>query len=444
MLTTLKYPAPTFIPGAAVCQNRGVRDQQYSRHHQERSRHWVVFASASAFACCFQRRTLECLPRRPLYHRRPSACYIVRAASVEEPEVSAQVEEAADYADDDGDSCMIPDWDDATLLASQKPAVPKDTKRFYRDLVSSLIFYVLPFLGPAFAFSQWKTILGLVHSVIGDEAKLLELTQVTLTPATNGVVVASCAIALGTLTSVTVSSLRQRQLVVRSCLNKEACEIAMLTSAINAMLGPPLNQAGVKKTKSSEWNPVMHLQALQLLREYCARVLVESSLLADASKLQEQCISETELMGILDAFRASEGMRAYTVCTLRDEATVRIAKLNDARSERLAYISTGFPFFHWVILALLAGSIALCFLIEVDQSEGRFLQERPGDSIRLRIVFTLMGGAFSGLAALCADLNDPFRGSFNINSSTQQFARMVQVLGVEIDQIRSTKKRCRP
>ncbi|CAK9079689.1 Uncharacterized protein SCF082_LOCUS38021 [Durusdinium trenchii] len=67
----------------------------------------------------------------------------------------------------------------------------------------------------------------------------------------------------------------------------------------------------------------------------------------------------------------------------------------------------------------------------VDQSEGRFLAEKPADSLRLRMVFTLMTGSFCGLTALCADLNDLFRGSFNINESASQLKVVEKVIRYE-------------
>lgn len=350
-----------------------------------------------------------------------------------------------------GEYCTLPEWDEDELMGRQRPEVPTDTYKFARDIVSSSIFYVLPFGGPCFAFWQWKNILGAVHGVIGEERQLLELTQVTLTPATNGIVVASLAIALGTLTSVTVSTLRQRQLAVRGCLNREACELALLQAALTASLGPTRARPATKtfgggsgSDNISSADLACYLQTLELLRGYAKRIYSESSSRADAGELQEQQIADTELMGILEACLASSGARGFTVYPIRDESTMRIIRLNDQRSERLAYLATAYPLIHWVILALLASSIALCFLIEVDQSEGRFLAERPEDSIRLRIVFTLMSGAFSGLTALCADLNDPFRGSFSVERSTRQFATMMQVLEMEILQVRLSTGCVRP
>lgn len=58
------------------------------------------------------------------------------------------------------------------------------------------------------------------------------------------------------------------------------------------------------------------------------------------------------------------------------------------------------------------------------------------DELQLRYLFTLLVGSFAALASLCADLNDPFRGSFCITSSTRQLECIrehisLQCLGVE-------------
>lgn len=85
------------------------------------------------------------------------------------------------------------------------------------------------------------------------------------------------------------------------------------------------------------------------------------------------------------------------------------------RSERLALLQTPFPLVHWLILATLAGSILLAYLFETDAQLLQFL-----DNLQLRYLFTLLVGAYAALAALCADLADPFRGSFTVTKSTEQ------------------------
>ena len=39
---------------------------------------------------------------------------------------------------------------------------------------------------------------------------------------------------------------------------------------------------------------------------------------------------------------------------------------------------------------------------------------------QLRVLFAVLIGALSAIAALCVDLSDPFRGSFRITASTEQ------------------------
>lgn len=315
------------------------------------------------------------------------------------------------------------------MLTWRRPGVAADPNKVAFDVASNLVFYVLPLAGPAIAFWQWANILWLVHAVLGDERRLLELMQMTLTPATNGIVIACLAIAFGTLTSVTINTLRLRQKEVRQCLNKESCEVAVLYAALQAAWGSEdaeVDREGV----------FVYLRCLELLRLYVARLYSESNSLADVTALQEQSVSDTELMSILSALVPCSPIFPYTIFPVRDEVAVRVVRLNDFRSDRLAALTTAFPISHWMILALLASSIACCFAIEVDQSEGRFLFERPEDSLRLRLVFTIMVGSFCGLTALCADLNDPFRGSFNIEGSARQLVTMGDVLALEASQVR--------
>eukprot|EP00419_Tripos_fusus_P037857 CAMPEP_0172786976 /NCGR_PEP_ID=MMETSP1074-20121228/206220_1 /TAXON_ID=2916 /ORGANISM="Ceratium fusus, Strain PA161109" /LENGTH=306 /DNA_ID=CAMNT_0013623995 /DNA_START=587 /DNA_END=1503 /DNA_ORIENTATION=- len=236
------------------------------------------------------------------------------------------------------------------------------------------------------------------------------------------IVVASLATALGTLTSVTVWTLRQRQLDVRANLNKEACDLNLLRMALAVNIGPT-GQASDAVT-----DPCIYVQVLALLRQYAARVVLETSKRADARRLERQDVGNSELAGIVQALSTWGASRNF-----RQDIVQHVGKLNEVRSARLAQLSTAFPLIHWVILALIASSIALCFLIEVDQSEGRFYSERPEDSVRLRLVFAILVGTFSGLAALCADLNDPFRGSFNIIRTTDQFFVLQKKIDKELE-----------
>jgi len=316
------------------------------------------------------------------------------------------------------ESCPIPETEDYEIV----PQDPVSEQLW--DLFKVAAIFILPLAGPTIAYALWPLILLLVHYALGEEKSLLELTQMTLNPTTNGIVVACLATALGTLTSVTVWTLRQRQLDVRASLNKEACDLNLLRMALAVNMSP------IGQARDASADSCIYVQVLALLRQYTARVALETSKRADARRLERQDVGNSELAGIVQALCQTGAPR-----DLRQDVIQLISSLNGTRSGRLAQLSTAFPFIHWVILALLASSIALCFLIEVDQSEGRFFLERPEDSLRLRLIFTILVGTFSGLAALCADLNDPFRGSFNIIRTTDQFFVMQKKIDKELEAV---------
>jgi len=280
---------------------------------------------------------------------------------------------------------------------------------------------VLPVAGPALAFGLWRKILALVHVVLGEERDLITLTQVTLNPTTNGIVVACLASALGLLTSVTVWSLRQRQLDLRSTINREACECQLFVTRLTVSAPMALDEDARDML-------VTYIQMLALMRQYVVRVQAESSKSTDVEQLEAQGASTSELAGVMRTARQCGVPRS-----LVEDAAATVSRLADARSLRLSTLTTSFPFIHWVILALLGASISSCYLIEVDQYEGRFLTERPEDSLRLRVIFTMLVGTFCGLSALCADLNDPFRGSFNVTGSTQQLSLLIASIDQELE-----------
>ena len=94
---------------------------------------------------------------------------------------------------------------------------------------------------------------------------------------------------------------------------------------------------------------------------------------------------------------------------------IHIKELLVLRSERLALLQTTFPPIHWMSMGLLGASIVVCFLLETDEKALQFL-----DFLQLRILFTILIGSLSGIAAICVDLNDPFSGSFRITPSAHQ------------------------
>ena len=83
-----------------------------------------------------------------------------------------------------------------------------------------------------------------------------------------------------------------------------------------------------------------------------------------------------------------------------------LTRLRHERSIRLSALQSTYPPLHYVILALLAGSICINFLMETNQELLIFLS-----AIQLRILWSMLIGTFSALAVVNYDMRDPFRGS---------------------------------
>ena len=90
---------------------------------------------------------------------------------------------------------------------------------------------LLPFAIPTIAFGAYDEILRAVtyaidtlspgdwYAVDGGTAQVVRLQ-----PTINGVVIPAISIALGTLSAATIQTLRQRQVAMRTTINKEACK----------------------------------------------------------------------------------------------------------------------------------------------------------------------------------------------------------------------------
>ena len=144
---------------------------------------------------------------------------------------------------------------------------------------------------------------------------------------------------------------------------------------------------------------------------------------------------------------------------------IHIKELLLLRSARLALLQTTFPPIHWASMALLGCSIICAFLIESDEqappppgaasatalsaaplnctdeltpnSRVRVCPARVQalqflDLLQLRVLFTLLVGALAGIASICIDLNDLFRGSFSITPSTAQLRVLQRVIDEDL------------
>lgn len=265
----------------------------------------------------------------------------------------------------------------------------------------ALYFYMIILAIPILGFTSFDHVSSFVHDnmiLLGKQNWVAvdggQYQAEILTPAVNGIVVPTISISLATLVAGSIATLRERQNFIRSCLNKEACSVKMLHSALQFLFRKAI------KTERK-------ILVASLLYKYTRRVITENSPgdIFDYKVLQSELQELNKLLYFYD-------LDAGAVQGL-------IMELNNHRSARLASLQSAFPPLHWALLALLGSSVIFCFLIETDQETIRFL-----DDIQLRILFSLLCCAVSFTALLCFDLSHPFSGFFNVNTSVKQLVEV--------------------
>ena len=231
--------------------------------------------------------------------------------------------------------------------------------------------------------SQFLSVVGVVNTAEGNL-----FADNLLRPTIIGVVVPVISIALATLVSTTVNTLRQRQVDLRAFINQEAGEIRFLRRAVFGMYGTR-QHAGRRS------------RALSLLCGYVKQLMKESEDGA-VDTLEEIQLSGGIAANELDRFSAMlHGVDGAAACRQGsvDNADDLIMSLNALRSKRVALLLTDFPAIHWDIVAGLNASIIIAFLLTSNQPVMQYL-----DSFQLRCLFAIIVGVSSGTAVLCWDL----------------------------------------
>ena len=365
--------------------------------------------------------------------KRTTKTGVVTAAAAtlfEEPEPAILTDDDDGTVDDqpynEDDGCFVPEGPE--IISAEDIS----SKIIDRSLLIAPI--VLPILA-AIAF-EWEV--NVVHEAVEllSQARWVQVDgglsrAAALLPVMTGIVLPCVSFALGTLTATTISTLRARQVQLRTELNTEACLIRSLLSALESMF--PRECCVAERT-----------QAALLLREYCSRVLTESRSGIDLDKLAKQGAANSELDGITrllhhapplpppGSHRIGDAVVVVPPTPRFRESTEFLAqmyleKLQLVRSERLAVLQTTFPSVHWLALSLLGVSIAFSFLLAADQQTLLFLAP-----VQLRLLFAVLVGALTATACICVDLNDPFRGAFQITPSSEQLILIREIVEQEL------------
>lgn len=212
------------------------------------------------------------------------------------------------------------------------------------------------------------------------------------------------SIALATLVSTTVNVLRQRQVDLRSLVNKEACELRLLRRAVFGMFGTR-QHAG----RRSRALALMYGYSGQLVKE-CHPGAVE--MLEDMQLSGGIAANELDrLSAMLHGVDGAAASRQGSV----EVADDMIYQLDVHRSERVALLLSVFPLIHWGVL--IGGGLSICssFLLTSNQQTLQYL-----NSIQLRFLFATIVGVCSSTATLCWDLSDPFSGTFSMEGASTQ------------------------
>ena len=239
----------------------------------------------------------------------------------------------------------------------------------------STLLTVVPVVIPLAAFYFYDIFVSLYHDVVTFGRTWYsvdggELESTLLIPVVNGIVLPSISIVLGTLVSSTLTNLRNRQVAIRECLNREVADLITLATSVDAIFG-----------RYSE-DMMTRENVLLLLRQYAERLILESRSVATMSSkeaLQSAKIGKNEIDLIqmelvnADASHRDEDKLGLFDDPFRWSIPSLIVGLNAQRSARLAILLTGYPFQHWLIIGLLYISVILCFLEESDGAALQFL-----------------------------------------------------------------------
>lgn len=299
------------------------------------------------------------------------------------------------------DECFLPSSPE--LVARTRSRLLEETRTF--DSTLSLF----PIVTPAAAFVAYETIAretrGLIDTIgqrqawFSADGNAYEIE--ILAPLINGVVMPAIAIALGTTAATTISTLRERQLAVRGFLNNELCSLESLRVAVKSLRDDDF--VGEGKGGPS--------RSIELLRDYVARLILESKPGTTAKEVEERRVAENELVELSSLLHLVSQRRQTTV----EAAHNIIASLSHQRSNRVAEQAATYPAIHYAVLAFCSLSIIVSFLLESDQEVLRFL-----DAIQLRLLFAILVGVFSGIAALIVDLSDLNSGGFRVTPTYSQ------------------------
>lgn len=256
--------------------------------------------------------------------------------------------------------------------------------------------WAIPVLTSLVAFLSFKSMTHGFHAIVekmshnewipSTDAAVDLQTQV-ITQVVNGPVITSISVLFATLVSITVSFLHDRQMTLFHFFVKQIDDLRML-------------QCILKQMPES-----LRQDAKQLTHEYTERLVRDES--GDQTPTDSLDVS---LRGLLLLFQSALSNPRNKACPLAEMAYECVTRIQQAQSRRWTALQAKFPVMHYATLALLAFAICISFLVATDQSISIF------ESLQVRILWTILIGAFTSLAVVCYDLSSPFAGAYQVST----------------------------
>lgn len=333
--------------------------------------------------------------------------------------------------DDDCESISNPVFEPRGSINSNDLMTPQQVRESLS--IGDNFIKAIPIIAPIISYFTYGDVVAifrfLIEAVSSNNWQAVDggkyATQI-ITPAINGIVLPSASILFATLIGNTVTTLRQRQLDVRICLNNEANEIRTLQSLIDFF---PLQQQMITPSSpspNSDKSLEMDIQdkARAYLIQYTGRIIAESQPGVTLGNLEFTGSMDSEMNGLLVQLNemGRDSARNSNPAII-SESYGAISRLNSYRSTRISALQSTFPALHFAIVSALGFSICLTFLMETNQEILFFMNET-----QLRILWTILIGTLTALGVVCYDLSDPFRGEYQILSSVDQLFTVRDVL----------------
>jgi hypothetical protein len=276
--------------------------------------------------------------------------------------------------------------------------------------VEDIIVVILPGILAGLAFSLYDETYDAFHKfvdfassntwqAVDGGAYLSDL----LTPALNGPISTFISLLFGSLSSMTLSNLLNRQLSLSKLFSKLVEDIRLANIHFGYLPGD----------YEIEAKSILRNYAMELYKTFEKEYVIEK--MNERRELRRHEIEK--LMTLLHDI--SSDVDAEPNGRILDESYGTVKRIIDGRAEIAAVYDSQFPIWHYGNLILLASAICTIFFMLTDRPALVFL-----GAFQLRVAWSLLVCTISVMGCVIYDLNTPLDGVFQVvKESDRQFLK---------------------